>query len=191
MFNKRLLSSTVIATLTVTAPAFAQSQIDNNQPVQGSLHSREVKIQNELNTSYAAGLISSTELAEMQRDLDGILVKEDRQRTKADGSVNSNFDKIAKSLDCFEGKILGYNSKKVASSAVVVPINEQIVPITGNQSSVFQPAQPTFMVPATTVGVPVTTSTTTIDVPSTTTTRTTTIRSSVAAPSSTIIVPTP
>src|ERR1700733_9653184 len=135
MFNKRLLSSTVIATLTVTAPAFAQSQIDNNQPVQGSLHSREVKIQNELNTSYAAGLISSTELAEMQRDLDGILVKEDRQRTKADGSVNSNFDKIAKSLDCFEGKILGYHSKRVASSGVVMPITEPIVPITGNQSS--------------------------------------------------------
>ncbi len=90
MFSKRILGSALFATLAITAPTFAQSQIDNNQPVQGSLHGREVDLQNKLNASYAAGVISSTELAEMQRDLDGILVKEERQRTKAGGLNDSN-----------------------------------------------------------------------------------------------------
>jgi len=182
MFNKRLMGSTLIATLALTTPVFAQSQIDNNQPVQGSLHTREVKIQNKLNASYAAGMISSTELAEMQRDLDGILVKEDRQRTKAGGITSSNFDSIAKSLDCFEGKIVGHSRKVAATStdgSIIIPAGVPVTPITGNQSSIIQPSQPTIMVPATTI-VPTTTTTQIVaPSPAPSFTRTTTVRTEV------------
>lgn len=183
MFNKRILGSSLIATLAITAPVFAQSQIDNNQPVQGSLHSREVEIQNKLNASYAAGTISSTELAEYQRDLDGILVKEERQRTKAGGITDSNFESISKALDCFEGKVIGHN-RRVASttdgSAVAIPAGIPVTPITGNQSSVIQPSEPTVMIPATTI-VPSMTTTTreSVIAPAPAVTRTTTVRTEV------------
>lgn len=200
MLYKRILGSTLIATIAITAPVFAQSQIDNNQPVQGSLHTREVEIQNKLNASYKAGFISSTELAELQRDLDGILVKEERQRTKAGGLTGSNFDSISKALDCFEGKITTH-ARRVAStsdsSSVVVPVGTPVVPITGNQSSIIQPAKPTLMVPATTIVpsatttivpsatttiVPSSTSVTRIESVPETTTRTTTVRQEYIAP---------
>jgi hypothetical protein len=184
MFNKRILGSSLIATLAITAPVFAQSQIDNNQPVQGSLHSREVEIQNKLNASYAAGTISSTELAEYQRDLDGILVKEERQRTKAGGITDSNFDSISKALDCFEAKVV-VNNRRVASttdgSAVAIPAGIPVTPITGNQSSVIQPSEPTVMIPATTI-VPSTTTTTTresVIAPAPAVTRTTKVKTEV------------
>jgi hypothetical protein len=137
-------------------------------------------IQNKLNASYAAGMISSTELAQMQRDLDGILVREDRKRSKDGGVTDSNFDAISKDLDCFEAKIIG-NNKKVASTveqgAVAVPVGVPVTPITGNQSSVIQPAEPTVMVPATTI-VP-TTTTTEVIAPAPTVTKTTTVRTQV------------
>lgn len=188
MLSKRILGSSLIATLAFTAPVFAQSQIDNNQPVQGSLHSREVDLQNKLNASYSAGMISSTELAEMQRDLDGILVKEERQRTKAGGITDSNFDSISKALDCFEGKIVGHNRKVAAtstsSSAVVVPDGIPVTPITGNQSSTIQPPSPTVMVPATTIIptttiVPTTTTTEIVTPAPAAVTKTTTVRTEV------------
>ncbi|MBS1954286.1 MAG: hypothetical protein JST89_08870 [Cyanobacteria bacterium SZAS-4] len=181
MLSKRILGSSLIATLAFTAPAFAQSQIDNNQPVQGSLHSREVDLQNKLNASYAAGMISSTELAEMQRDLDGILVKEERQRTKAGGITDSNFDSISKALDCFEGKIVGHNRKVAATStsnSVIIPAGVPVTPITGNQSSIVQPPSPTVMVPATTL-VPTTTTTEIVTPAPAAVTKTTTVRTEV------------
>lgn len=173
MLKKSMLGATLV-TLALTVPAFAQSQIDNNQPVQGTLHSREISIQNKLNASYAAGVISSTQLAELQRDLDGILIKEDRQREKAGGQTDSNFDSISKALDGFEGK-LDRHSNRVAASTVV-PVDGAVTPITGNQSSIIQPAQQTYMVPE---------ATTTIAAPATTTTQTTTVRTD------SVIVPTP
>ena len=181
MFSKRILGSSLIATLAFTAPTFAQSQIDNNQPVQGSLHSREVDLQNKLNASYSAGMISSTQLAEMQRDLDGILVKEERQRTKAGGLTDSNFDSISKALDCFEGKIVGHTRKVAASSTtdtLLIPAGVPVTPITGNQSSTIQPPSPTVMVPATTI-VPTTTTTEIVTPAPSTVTKTTTVRTEV------------
>ncbi len=179
MFSKRILGSSLIATLAITAPVFAQSQIDNNQPVQGSLHSREVEMQNKLKASYKAGIISSTELAEMQRDLDGILVKETRQRTKAGGITDSNFESISKALDTFESKIVGHTRSVAATSDVgpiVIPAGVPITPITGNQSSTVQPSSQTFMVPSTKL---VPTITTVETAPGSSVTKTTTVRTEV------------
>jgi len=186
MLNKRSLGLSLITTVAMSAPVFAQSQIDNNQPVQGTLHSREVEIQNKLNASYAAGLISSTELASMQRDLDGILVKEDRKLTKAGGLDGSNFDSISKDLDVFEARILTSNRKVASSSegnAVAIPAVVPVTPITGNQSSIVQPSEPTVMVPATTIVpaavVPGATTTRTVITPAPAVTKTTTVRTEV------------
>ena len=182
MLSKRILGTSLIATLALTAPVFAQSQIDNNQPVQGSLHSREIDLQNKLNASYSAGVISSTELAEMQRDLDGILVKETRQRTKAGGITDSNFDSISKELDTFEGKLVTHTRKVAATStdgSLVIPAGVPVTPITGNQSSIVQPSSKTYMVPATTI-VPTTTTTEIVTpAPAPSITKTTTVRTEV------------
>ncbi len=181
MLNKRTLGLSLITALAAAAPVFAQSQIDNNQPVQGTLHSREVEIQNKLNASYAAGLISSTELASMQRDLDGILVREDRKLTKAGGLNGSNFDSISKDLDAFEARIITSNRKVAAtteSSAVAIPAGVPVTPITGNQSSIVQPPEPTVMVPATTI-IPTTTIKESVIAPAPSVTKTTTVRTEV------------
>lgn len=94
MLKNVLFYSLVAMTISV-GPSMAQSQIDNNQPVQGTLHSRAVDLQNKLNASYKAGYLSSSELAEIQRDLDGILVKADRKSTKDTGLSDTDFDGVS------------------------------------------------------------------------------------------------
>jgi hypothetical protein len=140
--------------------------------VQGSLHTREAEIQNKLNKAFDAGNIDSNELASFQRDLDGILVKEDREKTKASGLTNSGFARISKDLDIFEGRLARHSTKLGAvtkadptntrqaainvnnknAEPVLVPVGPQI---TGNQSSIVQPTKKVLLVPTTdTVVVP-------------------------------------
>lgn len=151
MFKNVLLYSLVAMTISVS-PSMAQSQIDNNQPVQGQLHSRAVELQNKLNASYKAGYLSSTELAEMQRDLDGILVKADRKNTKDTGLSDTDFDGIRESMSELEARLA---SKQVAKGgpattprAVVPAVVPGAKPLTGNQSSIVQPTKETYIVPA-------------------------------------------
>lgn len=177
MITRFLLGTTLLAALSLSAPAFAQSAINNNQPIRGELHTRAANVQNMLKASYEAGNLTSTELAEMQRDLDGILVKEDRLNTSSTGLTDSGAESISKALDLFEGKLARHANKtgKISdadpttrkqaardvndklAAPVLVPIGKEI---TGNQSSVVQPTPvvlPTpVMVPsAETVAVPV------------------------------------
>lgn len=156
MLTRFLLGTTLLAAVSLSAPAFAQSAINNNQPIRGELHTRAANMQNMLKASYEAGNLTSTELAEMQRDLDGILVKEDRYNTSSTGMTDSGAESISKALDLFEGKLSRHATKtgKVsdadpttskqaardvynkATAPVIVPIGKEI---TGNQSSVVQP----------------------------------------------------
>lgn len=156
MITRFLLGTTLLAAISLSTPAFAQSAINNNQPIRGELHTRAANVQNMLKASYEAGNLTSTELAEMQRDLDGILVKEDKFNTSATGMTDSGAESISKALDLFEGKLARHANKtgkvsdadpttqkqaardvydKVAAP-VIVPIGKEI---TGNQSSVVQP----------------------------------------------------
>ena len=164
MIKNTLRSSTLIAALLIAAPAFAQSQIDNNQPVRGDLHTREAELQNKLNASYDAGFISSTELAAFQRDLDGILVKEEKEKGKASGLTDSGYDAIANSLDIFEGRLARHSTKigvttkgdpTTSHQAAVDVSNKDAEPVlvplctqmTGNQSSIVQPTKKVLLVP--------------------------------------------
>jgi len=139
MINKLFLGAALTVTLAL-APAMAQSQIDNNQPVQGSLQTREAVLQNKLNVCYDAGNIDSTELASLQRDFDGILVKEERLKSKAGGLTDSGYSSISSALDLFESKLSGHaikNGMAVGAGSA----------ITGNQSSLIIPTGKTVIAP--------------------------------------------
>ncbi len=171
MITRFLLGTTLLAAVSLSAPAFAQSAINNNQPIRGELHTRAANVQNMLKASYEAGNLTSTELAEMQRDLDGILVKEDRLNTSSTGLTDSGAESISKALDLFEGKLARHANKtgKISdadpttlrqaardvqdklAAPVLVPIGKEI---TGNQSSVVQPT-PVVVPSAEVVAVPV------------------------------------
>jgi len=171
MITRFLLGTTLLAAVSLSAPAFAQSAINNNQPIRGELHTRAANVQNMLKASYEAGNLTSTELAEMQRDLDGILVKEDRLNTSSTGLTDSGAESISKALDLFEGKLARHANKtgKISdadpttlrqaardvqdklAAPVLVPIGKEI---TGNQSSVVQPT-PVVLPSAEVVAVPV------------------------------------
>ncbi|MFA6209623.1 MAG: hypothetical protein WCT03_22765 [Candidatus Obscuribacterales bacterium] len=171
MITRFLLGTTLLAAVSLSAPAFAQSAINNNQPIRGELHTRAANVQNMLKASYEAGNLTSTELAEMQRDLDGILVKEDRLNTSSTGLTDSGAESISKALDLFEGKLARHANKtgKISdadpttrkqaardvndklAAPVLVPIGKEI---TGNQSSVVQPT-PVVVPTAEVVAVPV------------------------------------
>lgn len=171
MITRFLLGTTLLAAVSLSAPAFAQSAINNNQPIRGELHTRAANVQNMLKASYEAGNLTSTELAEMQRDLDGILVKEDRLNTSSTGLTDSGAESISKALDLFEGKLARHANKtgKISdadpttrkqaardvndklAAPVLVPIGKEI---TGNQSSVVQPT-PVVVPSAEVIAVPV------------------------------------
>lgn len=156
MSLKLMLSLAIVSSIGFVGPANAQSQIDNNQPVQGTLHSRAADLQNKLNASYKAGFISSTELATMQRDLDGILVKADRKSMK-DSNQNTDFDGISAEMSNFEKRLIRGENRKVGSDnsnrkLIAIPGAK---PLTGNQSSTVQPTSETYIVPATPEVVPV------------------------------------
>lgn len=85
--------------------ADAQNPTQNNQPVRGELHERETKLKDRLQVEYKAGRIDSNILAKMQRDLDGICVKEDELRMQKDGFTDKDREDIHKKLDTFEEEL--------------------------------------------------------------------------------------
>jgi hypothetical protein len=96
--------------------AFSQSQISDNQPVKGELHARETEIQAKLKAAYNAGNIDSTELAQFQRDFDGILTRENDFRTRSTGLTDSGKETIAKQLDTFEARLNRHANKSNMTS---------------------------------------------------------------------------
>ena len=157
MSTRNRVASAVVTALMLGAPAFAQSQIDNNQPVQGDLHGREAGLQSRLTAAFDGGLLDSTELAAMQRDLDGILTRETDFRNRSTGLTSGGHDAIEKSLDIFEA-CLNRHADKTANvttgeSAFVlgVPVCQTTVPVTTAPVAVLETVAP--VVPASTTVV--------------------------------------
>lgn len=116
--NKKLrLATPILSALLICAPVFAQSQLKNNQPIRGDLHTREATIQAKLKMDYKQGRIDSTELASFQRDLDGILVRENDFKGRADGLTDSGRETIFKSLDVFEARLDRHANKSNVKTA--------------------------------------------------------------------------
>jgi len=116
MFLKNHLPGVVIVlTAMLNTPCFAQSEITNNQPVAGDLHTREAQIQSKMKANFDAGLIDSDELARLQRDFDGICVQEDDLRSRGSTITDSARQDILKKLDKFEAD-LDKRTKKGESS---------------------------------------------------------------------------
>ncbi len=83
----------------------AQNPTQNNQRVRGELHERETKLKDRLQLEYNAGRIDSNVLAKMQRDLDGICVKEDELRMQKAGFTDKDREDIYRKLDTFEEEL--------------------------------------------------------------------------------------
>jgi hypothetical protein len=99
-------SSIALAVLTASMtlmPAFAQNEISNNQPLNRNLSEDEVRIEAKLKLDFKKGLIDANQLAQMQRDFDGILVHEDAEKAK--GLTSDGRASIKKSLCEFECKL--------------------------------------------------------------------------------------
>jgi hypothetical protein len=99
--------SMLIASIAIllSVPGIAQDQINDNQPIVGALHTKEVKIQAKLQADYRAGFIDATELAKLQRDFDGICVEEDKLKTKGEGMTDAGRALIMTKLDTFEAAL--------------------------------------------------------------------------------------
>jgi len=106
-------------------PSFAQNEISNNQPVTRSLSDEEIRIEAKMKLDFKNGLIDSNQLAEMQRDFDGILVKEDS--FKARGLTDDGRKAIAEALCLFENKLdkaSGVSTTQEAKEAVGVKADQ-------------------------------------------------------------------
>jgi hypothetical protein len=103
MFKKLCLTMTVLCALGPSIPCFAQDEISDNQPVRGALNHRETHIQSKLTEAYNKGLLDSNELAEFQRDFDGILDKENALASAGMNEAGRNG--ILKELSAFEARL--------------------------------------------------------------------------------------
>jgi len=101
-------------------PSLAQSEIANNQPVTRSLSQDEVRIMGKLKEDFRKGLIDSNQLAQMQRDFDGILVKEDSYKSR--GLTDDGKKTIEKALCDFEAK-LDHSAGGVSTTAEANSVN--------------------------------------------------------------------
>jgi hypothetical protein len=157
MTIRNRVASAVVTALMIGAPAFAQSQIDNNQPVQGDLHAREASLQAKLTAAFDGGLLDSTELSAMQRDLDGILTRESDFRNRSTGLTSGGHDALEKSLDLFESRLNRHADKTAnvttSESAAVLgaPVSQTTVPLTTAPVAVIDTVTP--VVPASTTVV--------------------------------------
>lgn len=104
--SKRILSGLpVLLALVLNAPCFAQGEITENQPVVGDINTRQAQLQAKLKSNYDSGLIDSDELANFQRELDGIGVQEDDLKSRAGGMTSAGQKEIMKKLDLFEADL--------------------------------------------------------------------------------------
>ncbi len=103
MLKKLCLVASVVSVLAPCTPSFAQSEINNNQPVRGSMGKDEMRIQDKLKADYNKGLINSDQLADFQRDFDGILDRENA--IQSDGMNKSGRKDILRDLASFESRL--------------------------------------------------------------------------------------
>ncbi|MBS2007991.1 MAG: hypothetical protein JST01_13175 [Cyanobacteria bacterium SZAS TMP-1] len=102
MNSSKMLITAAILTITAL-PTLAQNEISNNQPITRSLSEEEIRIEAKMKLDFKKGLIDSNQLAAMQRDFDGILVREDS--FKARGLTDDGRKAINEALARFEEKL--------------------------------------------------------------------------------------
>lgn len=104
MLKKLCLTVLVLSAVVPFVPSFAQDEITNKQPVVGVLNKTEVRIQAKMTSNYHKGLINDGQLAEFQRDFDGILDQENQLQTGT-GMNASGKKTILKKLADFEARL--------------------------------------------------------------------------------------
>jgi len=125
MKNRKHLSLALTAFAMSVMPSFAQNEISNNQPVSREMSAEEIRIEAKLKLDFKNGLIDSNQLAQMQRDFDGILVKEDS--FKARGLTDDGRKAIGEALCQFESKLdkaAGVSTTAEAQSTVQVKADQ-------------------------------------------------------------------
>lgn len=115
------VTAAIVASFSINLPVSAQSSLEPNQPVVGNLHVVEANLEAQLKHDYNAGLIDPLELANMQRDLDVIKVKEEAFRMRKQGMTDEAEQKIADRLSEFQSRLLSKVADKghVASATYV------------------------------------------------------------------------
>ena len=84
-------------------PGLSQQELSNNQPVTKLSSAIETRLQAKLKLDYSKGLIDATQLAQMQRDFDAILVHEDDFKSR--GMTSGGRAKIDEQLAQFEARL--------------------------------------------------------------------------------------
>ncbi len=103
MLNKSFLSALALAAVSL-APCLAQDEINNNQPITGPLNKAEARIQAKLTRDFQKGYINDDQLAQFQRDFDGILDHENVLQG-GKGMNDSGRKTILKQLGDFEARL--------------------------------------------------------------------------------------
>jgi hypothetical protein len=109
----------IIASAAFCLPSQAQYSITGEQPVVGSLHQQELHLKEQLNNSYAQGLIDPFELANRTRDLDAIRVHEDALRIRKQRMTANAMQKIVAQLNAFQSDLdyrCGLNATRSVAS---------------------------------------------------------------------------
>jgi len=107
----------IIASAAFSLPSQAQYSITGEQPAVGNLHQQELHLLQQLNNSYAQGLIDPFELANRTRDLDAIRVHEEGLRMSKHGMNQKGMQKIAAQLNAFQSD-LDYRCRLNATGSV-------------------------------------------------------------------------
>lgn len=97
--------SCIAICLMLSTSARGQNEITNNQPVVGVLNKTETRIQAKITSDYHTGLIDSDQLAQFQRDFDGILDKENEFQSSRSGMNAQKKQKILDMLAAFEARL--------------------------------------------------------------------------------------
>lgn len=105
MFKKLCLTALAVSVLMPVAPSFSQSEITNNQPVKGSMDKDAARVQQKLKDDFTKGLIDADQNAQLQRDFDGIMTREDDLRSRGNGMNASGKKDILKQLTAFEARL--------------------------------------------------------------------------------------
>jgi hypothetical protein len=110
--NVLTTTAAIVLTMANSTPTFAQQTLEPGQPVVGHLHVVEANLEAQLNHDYNAGIIDPLELANMQRDLDAIKVKEESYRMRSHGMSSECAQRISDRLESFQDRLLAKVSEK-------------------------------------------------------------------------------
>ncbi|HEY9787970.1 MAG TPA: hypothetical protein V6D17_21455 [Candidatus Obscuribacterales bacterium] len=103
----KVLAPAVAAMFVVGLPAMANYPFADLKPV-GMVHQREIALNKEIQAAYKRGLIDSFEVAQMQRDLDGVRTEDDYFRI--DSTNGRRAAAVLKKLDQLEADLFAHEA---------------------------------------------------------------------------------